>query len=436
MKIYTKDVFIPKHELRLGSLVELEDYYKTKLQASLPSPHRILRFVVTKTDSKGYYCELDMITQEGSAGSLDYFKDDGIFSHQIRTAENTDKFTTVLIIPTGIGAEIGGHCGDANVVARLIAAASDRLITHPNVVNASDVNEMTENALYVEGSILTRFMMGKVGLQPVKSNRLLMLMDKNEDKFLNDEVVNSVSTARVTLGLECDVYEMKNITDTESKYSNSGRAVGEVRQAEKLFDIAAKFKDQYDGFVMSTIIHMPEEIHHGYYQDESMVNPFGGIEAMLTHSLAELFHMPAAHSPMMPNYDAYDELETGIIDPRKASESSSVTYLHCILKGLHRAPKIVAPNKGITLEDVSCLVIPDGCIGLPTLSALANGIPVIAVRENKNNMKNSLAELPFKPGKLFIVENYWEAVGVMKALQAGVSPATVRRPIEFTKLVK
>ena len=64
----------------------------------------------------------------------------------------------VLIVPTGLGAEIGGHAGDANPVAKLLGACCDKLITHPNVVNGSDINEMPENALYVEGSILDRFL--------------------------------------------------------------------------------------------------------------------------------------------------------------------------------------------------------------------------------------------------------------------------------------
>ena len=38
-------------------------------------------------------------------------------------------------------------------------------------------------------------------------------------------------------------------------------------------------------------------------------------------------------------------------------------------------------------------------------------------------------------GKLFIVENYLEAVGVMTALKAGVAVSSVRRPLEKTKVV-
>jgi hypothetical protein len=68
----------------------------------------------------------------------------------------------------------------------------------------------------------------------------------------------------------------------------------------------------------------------------------------------------------------------------------SATFLQCTLKGLHRSPRIIAIEDAmnrpdvLTAEDVSCLVIPDGCLGLPTLAALEQGIKVIAVRENKN----------------------------------------------------
>jgi hypothetical protein len=37
-------------------------------------------------------------------------------------------------------------------------------------------------------------------------------------------------------------------------------------------------------------------------------------------------------------------------------------------------------------------------VGLPALAAIEQGIPVIAVKENKNRMKNNLEELPFAPG--------------------------------------
>ena len=90
----------------------------------------------------------------------------------------------------------------------------------------------------------------------------------------------------------------------------------------------------------------------------------------------------------------------------------------------------------ITAEDVSCLVIPDGCLGLPTLAALEQGIPVIAVRENRNLMRNDLTTLPWAAEQLHVVENYWEAAGVIAAMKAGIAPESVRRPIRRVAVEK
>ena len=38
---------------------------------------------------------------------------------------------TLLVIPTGIGCELGGYAGDGLPAARQLAAASGCLITHP-----------------------------------------------------------------------------------------------------------------------------------------------------------------------------------------------------------------------------------------------------------------------------------------------------------------
>ena len=46
-------------------------------------------------------------------------------------------YTAALVVPTGIGATIGGYAGDALPVARAFTAVCDRLITHPNVMNGA-----------------------------------------------------------------------------------------------------------------------------------------------------------------------------------------------------------------------------------------------------------------------------------------------------------
>ena len=90
-------------------------------------------------------------------------------------------------------------------------------------------------------------------------------------------------------------------------------------------------------------------------------------------------------------------------------------------------------NPGIfSAEDISCLIIPDGCVGLPTLAAMEHGIPVIAVKENKNRMQNNLADFPFEKGKFFVADNYLEAAGIMNAIKSGIAPESVRRPLKYT----
>jgi len=433
MILREKEIIIPKPTENQSTKDGLLGYLSNNLSKELQKSETVNRFVISITDSNNYLCEFGTLENNNEFPSS---QKNSVFSFNRRNYENTEQFNTVLLIPTGIGAEIGGHCGDGNAVARLIASACDNLITHPNVVNASDINEMTENTLYVEGSIITRLMMGQIGLQKVRSNRILMLMDKPQDKLFNDEIINAVSSARISLGIDCDVYEMDHIVKSVSAYSNSGRAVGTIYHLERLFEIINKYKNEYAAFGLSTFIEVPKEYHLNYFTtNEDMVNPWGGIESMLTHSIAEEFQMPCAHSPMMTSREIL-EMEVGIVDPRKAPETSSTTYLHCILKGLHKSPKIVDYNKGLNAESISCLIIPDGCIGLPTLAAIEHGIPVIAVKENKNYMRNKLEDFPFKKGKLFIVENYLEAVGVMQLLKAGVSLESVRRPILSTTVLE
>lgn len=41
-------------------------------------------------------------------------------THQLRDEERNAPMNIVLIIPTGVGCEIGGHAGDANPVAKLM----------------------------------------------------------------------------------------------------------------------------------------------------------------------------------------------------------------------------------------------------------------------------------------------------------------------------
>ena len=397
-----------------------------------------VRFAITRMDDTHYQCEFG--TLEGLGPGTDE-EIGSIFNFAPRRIERTDAFNSVFLVPTGIGSEIGGHAGDATPAARVLAAACDRLITHPNVVNASDLNEMPDNALYVEGSAITRLMMGTAGLQPVRANRVLMIIDEHEIELFANDTINAVNAARATYGLDCPtVVKLDPPLRMISKFTESGRAAGEVEGLDWVRVVLDERRGAFDAVAIASVIEVDDEIHEQYFHcDGKMTNPWGGVEAMLTHALSLQYDVPVAHSPMMESHKVAD-FDLGLVDPRLAAEAISLTFVQCMLKGLHRSPRIVSDPDAmreagvLTAADVSCLVIPDKCVGLPTLAALEQGIPVIAVAENDNLMRNDLRTLPWAPGQLHIVENYWEAVGVMTALKAGVAPDSLRRPLAATRV--
>ncbi|MDE0082882.1 MAG: DUF3326 domain-containing protein [Gammaproteobacteria bacterium] len=391
-----------------------------------------IRIVVSLSGGGTYQCEVGVL--RGAVESCRRPRQ-SIFEFRRRAIEDTRQFNAVLVIPTGIGAEIGGHAGDAGPVAKMLGEVCDTVVLHPNVVNASDINEMPDNALYVEGSVLTRLLMGTVGLQPVRANCILVVMDAHEDEMFINAGMNAVNAARAAWGMSCSgILLLESRVRMRAGFSESGRSTGVISNIDGLCELLEQYSGQYDAVALSSIIDVPHEYHQGYFDaGGGMVNPWGGVEAMLTHALSSVYDLPTAHSPMFESREIAD-MDPGVVDPRMAAEAYSTTFLQCTLKGLHRSPRIITDveamgQEGVLgVEDISCLVIPAGCLGLPTLAALEQGIPVIAVKENHNLMKNRLAELPWAVGQFREVDNYWEAAGVIAAMRAGVNPASIRRP--------
>ena len=167
--------------------------------------------------------------------------------------------------------------------------------------------------------------------------------------------------------------------------------------------------DEFDAVAITSVIDAPLELHRDYYHSRGrMINPWGGVEAMLTHAISLKYGVPTAHSPMMESKEIAD-LNLGVVDARMAAEVISETFFQSVLRGLQHGPRIVdgvtQDSGSIGAEDISCLVIPDGCVGLPTLAAIQQGIPVIAVRENRNIMQNNLSQFSWTDGQLILAEN-------------------------------
>jgi hypothetical protein len=397
------------------------------IRESLPASDTPVRFVVTQSDSSGSRCEIGVLSGDGAGVP-------SIFDFHPRRRENAGAFNAVLLVPTGIGAEIGGFDGDAAPAVMMLASVCDRLITHPNTVNGADLNELPTNGLYVEGSVICRLMMGQIGLQPVRSNRVLVVLGSRREQFFIDAALNAVNAARAAYGLQVpEVVVLDEEIRMVSRYTASSRAVGLVDGLGELFAALTEREGLYDAVAIASAIEVEDAVRRSYYAGGGIVNPWGGVEAMLTHAVALRHGKNAAHAPM---YDRFDNAfrAHGVVDPRIAPEVISYTFLQCVFKGLQRAPRILADPAlftapgVLTAADISCLIIPDGCIGLPTLAALGHGIPVIAVRENRNVMRNDLTTLPWASGQLWIVDNYWEAAGVVACWKAGISPEAARRP--------
>jgi hypothetical protein len=406
------------------------------VRAAIGASATPLRFAVASSDADHWQCELGVLTgRSPSCGDAI----PSIFEFTRRCHDDASSFNVALIVPTGVGAEIGGHAGDGTPVARMLGCLCDFLITHPNVVNASDINEMPENTLYVEGSVLARLLMGTVGLARVRSNRVLVVIDAHKDELFTNAAVNAVSAARSSYGLKCPaVLKLDPPIKLRARYTSGGLAAGRVEELVGLCAALEERRDDWDAVAIASVIDVPHSFHMDYFlSNGQMVNPWGGVEAMLTHAISSLYDVPSAHSPMFET-QAIADMDPGIVDPRMAAEAISLTFLPCILKGLMRSPRIIrnssatAPAGIVTASNVSCVIIPDGCIGLPTLAALHQGIPVIAVRENRTVVRNDLRLLPWRDGQLWIVENYWEAAGVLAALKAGIAPEAVRRPLLST----
>ena len=432
MQIVEKNIVTPTP----WSEDDLVTHVSRSVNFHLPNGAIPIRYAVTRSDEHHLHCEIGVVE-----GAPTYVRErlSDMFEYRARKIESVDTFNAIVIIPTGIGAEIGGHAGDASPVAMLLAESCDRVIVHPNVVNASDINEMPANALYVEGSVLSRLLMGTIGLRPVRSNRVLVLVDEHIDPYFVEATINTVSASRSTYGLHCtEVKRLRDPIRMFADYSQSGRSVGRVENLEDCLSHLDRFRKSFEAIALSSVVRVPQSYHLDYFvAGGEMVNPWGGVEAMLTHTISSFVNLPSAHAPMFESKKV-ENLPVGIVDPRMAAEAVSVSFLQCVLKGLHKSPAIVTDVSlfgradVLSAEDISCIVIPDGCIGIPTIAALMQSIPVIAVRENRNLMQNDLTHLPWKEGQFIHVNNYLEAAGVINALKAGISLDSLRRPMLAT----
>ncbi len=375
-------------------------------------------------------------------------------------------FTVVLIVPTGVGASIGGFAGDALPVARAIAQISDTLITHPNVLNGAQLYWPIPNALYVEGYALDKFAQGCWGLQPVHQNRIGLILDRGIEPDLQLRHLQAVDASRATLGLNITDYVLTDAPlNVELRMSESGASWGTIANPDSLLRAAEKLITQAKVQAIAVVARFPDDVGSlalENYRHGKGVDPLAGAEAVISHLIVRTFKIPCAHAPaLLPlPLDPY-------LSPRSAAEEIGYTFLSCVLAGLSKAPQFVTPtvgkasclsvvldgqdahptqvlggqdahptrenlyanrrdfeSQGLWADRVDAVVIPATACGGSAILSLSgrSTVQIIAVGDNKTQMQAPPEKLGIKALQ---VNSYLEAIGVLVALRAGISPASL-----------
>lgn len=352
-------------------------------------------------------------------------------------------YTVVLIIPTGIGAAIGGYAGDALPVARAIAQVADCLITHPNVLNGAQLYWPLPQALYVEGYGLDQFAAGAWGLQPVRQNRIGLLLDQGIEPDLRLRHLQVADAAQATLGLQLTDYV---VTDTPLgvtlKTAASGATWGTIAHPDSLLRAARKLIDQAGAEAIAVVTRFPDVdgLALQTYRQGQGVDPLAGAEAVISHLIVREFGIPCAHAPALLPLPV-----DAAVSPRSAAEELGYTFLPCVLVGLSRAPQFVPltaptgngwPTAGpqtapLLATQVNAVVIPATASGGSAVLALSQaGAKVIAVQANFTKMQVTPAALGISAT---LVNTYLEALGVLVCDRAGIAHSALQAHIQPLK---
>ncbi|XP_042500825.1 uncharacterized lipoprotein syc1174_c-like isoform X2 [Macadamia integrifolia] len=342
-------------------------------------------------------------------------------------------YTSVMVVPTGVGASIGGFAGDALPVARTIASVVDCLISHPNVLNAAMLYWPLPNVLYVEGHALDRFAQGSWALQPVHRNKVGLVLDAGIEEELRIRHLQVADATRASLGLPVVEYI---VTDTPLQVEKwvdprSGQSTGRIQHPDSLLRAVHTLVNHSQVNAIAVLGRFPDddvEEMEDYRQGKG-IDLLAGVEAVISHLIVKEFQIPCAHAPALSPLPL-----TLSLCPRSAAEEIGYTFLPCVLAGLSNAPQYVAKDSGtsnqgcILASDVDSVVIPIDACGGEGILAFARGLRhkplIIAVEENQTVLDDTPDKLGIKAVK---ASNYWEAVGIIAAHKAGVDPNSLRR---------
>lgn len=333
-------------------------------------------------------------------------------------------FTAVQLIPTGVGAAIGGFAGDGGPATKLLAAVVDRLVTHPNAVNGADLLGLPANALYVEGGALDAWLAGRLKLRPVRSRKIGLLIDRAAEALPAgslEAVLVAADAVRAVHGIEMVGWAFTpRPLDARLSWGAGGLSTGTLGDPAALLEGA---RELAGAEAIAVVAHMAgmADADEAAYDQGNAVDPIGGLEAVISRYLGAALGIPVAHAPLWP----YGAAAMHRVDPRAAAEHLGHTFMPCILMGLARHPDLV-PGEDAPPD---ALVVPAGCLGGPgVIAARDRGVPIVAVRDNATAMHVTAAALGW-PG-VIEVGSYLEAAGVLAAMRAGLDWRACARPFE------
>ncbi|MBD2344591.1 DUF3326 domain-containing protein [Anabaena subtropica] len=338
-------------------------------------------------------------------------------------------YTAILIVPTGVGAAIGGYAGDALPVARLIAQVCDRLITHPNVLNGASLYWNIPNSFYVEGYGLDKFASGCWGLRPVRNNKIGLLLDQGIEPDLRLRHLQVADAARATLGLTLTDYAITDAPlNVELRTAPSGASWGTIGNPDSLLRAAETLINKSGAEAIAVVARFPDNMDEEAaqnYRHGKGVDPIAGAEAVISHLVVRNFQIPCAHSPALAPEPPYPNLS-----PRSAAEELGYTFLPSVLVGLSRAPQFIL-QKGSTpsqigdiwAEQVDVIIMPSTACGSSALLSLSQKqCQIITVEENQTQIQVPPQALGIKSTQ---VKSYLEAVGLIVAHKAGINPKSL-----------
>lgn len=314
-----------------------------------------------------------------------------------------------FIVPTGIGASIGGYAGDASCYAKEFAKIS-KLIVNPNVVNAGCFSGISDNMLYVEGYSIDEFFKGNIKLAPSQNNKIGIVFDKAIPQDVLNVHLNTMNAVKCVYGIDIAAYK---VTDEEVgvkfNVEESGISTGTLTNPQTLLNTAkALLKEGCNAIAIVCLFEEPEDDNPNYSQGLG-VDPVGGVEAIISHYISKELQVPCAHSPAFVDYQIYPDL----VDGKVASEYITPTFLPCILIGLNNAP-LISTKEEISIANLDYLVMPYDTLGsTPVFEAIKRGIKIFAIKENSTELNvyaskisDKIIEMPtYKDCLDYIVKN-------------------------------